>query len=101
MLNLQLRVGSAPSWTDSSLISGLFAWVQEKAYIKSRWLLLWAWKIKVLQKAKMAFKQIDHIRSFLSIVFATTRTGKIMKTAMEISAAASIMNELESAYKWP
>ena len=36
---------------------------------------------------------------YQTITFATTRTGKIMKTALEISAAASIMNELESAYK--
>ena len=42
--------------TDSFLVSGLFAWVQEKAYVKSRWLLLWAWKIEELQKAKITFK---------------------------------------------
>ena len=54
-----------------------------------------SWKIEVLQKAKTAFKhweQIDHIRSFSrSVAFATARTGKIVKTWMEISAAASII----------
>lgn len=57
-----------------------------------------------LDKAKMAFKhrsQIDRIRSFYqTIAFATTRTGKIVKTAMETSsAAANIMKELESTYE--
>ena len=45
----------------------------------------------------MAFKhreQIDHIRSFYqTVTFATTRTGMIVKTAVETSsAAASIRN---------
>jgi len=57
-----------------------------------------------LDKAKMAFKhrsQIDRIRScYQTIAFATTRTGKIVKTAMETSsAAANIMKELESTYE--
>ena len=57
-----------------------------------------------LDKAKMAFKhrsQIDRIRSFYqTIAFATTRTGKIVKTAMESSStAANIMKELESTYE--
>ena len=43
---------SAPSWTDSSLVSGLFTWVQEKAYVKSRWLLLWAERLKCYRKLK-------------------------------------------------
>ena len=54
-----------------------------------------SWKIEVLQKAKTAFKhweQIDRIRSFSrTVAFATARTGKIVKTGMEISAAASII----------
>jgi len=53
----------------------------------------------------MAFKhrsQIDCIRSFYqTIAFVTTRTGKIVKTAMETSSAvANIMKELESTYEW-
>ena len=35
-------------------------------------------------------EEIDHIVSFYqTIAFATTRTGKIVKTAMETSSAAS------------
>lgn len=57
-----------------------------------------------LDNAKMAFKhcfQIDCIRSFYQTIgFATTRTGKIVKTAMETSsAAANIMKEMESTYE--
>ncbi len=53
------------------------------------------------QQAEAALKhksQIDHIRSFYrTIAYATTRTGRIVKTSMQTSsAAASIMRELES-----
>ncbi len=57
------------------------------------------------QQAEAAHKhksQINHIRSFYqTIVYATTRTGSIVKTSMQTSsAAASFMRELESvAYK--
>ena len=45
--------------------------------------------------------QLDRIRSFYqTIAFASTRTGKIVKTSLETSStAASIMKELESTYK--
>ncbi len=53
------------------------------------------------QQAEAALKhksQIDRIRSFYqTIAYATTRTGRIVKTSMQTSsAAASIMRELES-----
>ena len=57
-------------------------------------------KLQQSEAARKHKAQLDRITSFyLTIAFATTRTGKIVKTSLETSStAASIMKELEYLY---